>query len=273
MNLAISAIKPNTWQYQLNTLRSGVNKIFETVKEIFKSPTFYLASFSILAIASIAVPLSLASPIALLIPAFFTITNVSIFFKFKKEIFYETNLWVRLLEHNLIPSKKFKWFHKITDNLYLGGLPLKNKNHLEKLKAKKVFSILSVIEDFEYRNTPISFPVSKNELKNEGFLQHQIVTKDFHPVDLKDIIDSVAFIKRETNKGNKVLVHCKSGVGRSATIVCCYLLEKYNLTPEKAVEFVKGRRLIITIKANSSNLQFRQIQKYYEYLQRKRSFY
>jgi len=78
---------------------------------------------------------------------------------------------------------------------------------------------------------------SKEDWKKEGFSQHQVKTQDMKPLQLEDTIDAVEFIKKEVERGRKVYVHCKAGVGRSATAVCCYFLEKYNLTPKEALEF------------------------------------
>jgi len=45
-------------------------------------------------------------------------------------------------------------------------------------------------------------------------------------------------------KGNKVLVHCGSGMQRSCTIVACYLIKYYKLNPEMAINYIKGKRKI-----------------------------
>ncbi|KAI5639979.1 dual specificity phosphatase, catalytic domain-containing protein [Phthorimaea operculella] len=53
-----------------------------------------------------------------------------------------------------------------------------------------------------------------------------------------------AFIQEGLEKGN-VLVHCHFGVSRSATLVIAYLMEKYKLNYEQAVNFVRSRRKFI----------------------------
>ncbi|KAK3858018.1 hypothetical protein Pcinc_035759 [Petrolisthes cinctipes] len=53
--------------------------------------------------------------------------------------------------------------------------------------------------------------------------------------------DAVDFIKQGQNIGT-VLVHCLCGVSRSSTLVTCYLMNKYNITRDKALKRVQRRR-------------------------------
>lgn len=53
-----------------------------------------------------------------------------------------------------------------------------------------------------------------------------------------------AFIDEGLQKGN-VLVHCHFGVSRSATLVIAYIMEKYKLTYDQAVVYVRQRRRFI----------------------------
>lgn len=39
-----------------------------------------------------------------------------------------------------------------------------------------------------------------------------------------------------------IYVHCKAGRTRSATLVACYLIMAYNLSPESAVNFIRDKR-------------------------------
>lgn len=50
------------------------------------------------------------------------------------------------------------------------------------------------------------------------------------------------FINNAIKNGGKVLVHCKCGVSRSATMVAAYLISKQNYTPRQAIDLMKGRR-------------------------------
>ena len=45
-------------------------------------------------------------------------------------------------------------------------------------------------------------------------------------------------------KRNNVLVHCMAGAQRSCAVVAIYLMKYYNMTPSKAISFIKSKRRI-----------------------------
>lgn len=53
------------------------------------------------------------------------------------------------------------------------------------------------------------------------------------------------FIQEALNKNEGVLVHCKFGISRSSTIVCSYLIQKFEYRCIEAISFVSSKRFII----------------------------
>ncbi len=43
-------------------------------------------------------------------------------------------------------------------------------------------------------------------------------------------------------RGELVYVHCKAGRGRSTTLVLCYLVKEFGMTPAAALEMVRAKR-------------------------------
>ncbi len=43
---------------------------------------------------------------------------------------------------------------------------------------------------------------------------------------------------------NKVLIHCMYGISRSVTITCAYLMKKYSISSDKALEIIRDSRSI-----------------------------
>ena len=59
---------------------------------------------------------------------------------------------------------------------------------------------------------------------------------------------------------SSVYVHCKAGRTRSATLVACYLIKKYNLTPEEAVAYIVSRRAQVLLHKK----QWQAIRQFYQ---------
>lgn len=56
----------------------------------------------------------------------------------------------------------------------------------------------------------------------------------------QDLVTGVDFIRRQSvdNPSKSVYVHCKAGRSRSATLVGCYLIMRYNMTAEEAANLM-----------------------------------
>ena len=66
-------------------------------------------------------------------------------------------------------------------------------------------------------------------------------TPDLHAVSAPMLRDGVAFASRHVRARRRVLVHCEHGIGRSALLGLCVLVEQHH-APLAALELLKARR-------------------------------
>ncbi|KAF8935757.1 hypothetical protein EDD21DRAFT_381783 [Dissophora ornata] len=66
----------------------------------------------------------------------------------------------------------------------------------------------------------------------------------------KHIENCVAFVDEARKANARILIHCRVGVSRSATIVIAYLMAHYNLSLVDAYLMVRARRLSVIIQPN-----------------------
>jgi protein-tyrosine phosphatase len=82
-------------------------------------------------------------------------------------------------------------------------------------------------------------------------------TVDDDAPSLAHLHKGVEFIKRQISAGGGVYVHCKSGVGRAATMAVAYLVDS-GLSPDEAWATVrKGRPFV-----NPTPVQLQQIERF-----------
>jgi protein-tyrosine phosphatase len=59
------------------------------------------------------------------------------------------------------------------------------------------------------------------------------------------LCDGVTFINCHLDRGERVLVHCEHGIGRSATLALCVLVSR-GMQPLQALELAKSRRPLVS---------------------------
>lgn len=127
---------------------------------------------------------------------------------------------------------------EIFDHVYLGSEW--NASNLEELQKNGVHHILNVTREIDN-----FFPGMFNYLN--------IRVLDDEKTDLlKHWDDTFKYITRARKEGSKVLVHCKMGVSRSASVVIAYAMKAFNWDFKKALDFVRQKRTCI--KPNTSFL-------------------
>lgn len=66
-------------------------------------------------------------------------------------------------------------------------------------------------------------------------------TDDLCPIQRESIWTGVTWVRRQLARGERVLIHCEHGIGRSVLLACCVLVSR-GRSPREAMELVKRVR-------------------------------
>ncbi|RYH29161.1 hypothetical protein EON65_09540 [archaeon] len=109
------------------------------------------------------------------------------------------------------------YWTKIDDTLLMGCAPFDMFDHPKALKNMGVDAVINMC--YEYDG-----PIGAYE--KLGIKQLRLPTVDHNEVPLFYIMEAMDFIQKCKEKGQKVLVHCKAGNGRAASIALCWMMRQ-----------------------------------------------
>jgi len=167
-----------------------------------------------------------------------------------RSIYFPTLIW-DIVEFRLRGLNKWD---VIEDGLILGAFPA--KKDVRQLHELGVRSVLNTCEE---REGPTK------EYATFGINQLRIPIVDFVEPTLDEIKLAVDFIETNFRSARPVYAHCKSGRGRSATIVLCWLMQYHRLSPAAA------QRRLQKLRGQVRRKLFRcaVVQEFYEELKRR----
>ena len=120
---------------------------------------------------------------------------------------------------------------QLSQQLYIGNI----FNALDKrwLQSKKITHVVNATKQIPnaYYENLYYLKLNLQDHPNQKILCS--LNKAYHYID-----DAI-------KRGGIVLVHCHAGVSRSASIVIYYIMRKYNLTFNQALQYVKNKRKIV----------------------------
>ncbi|XP_076043567.1 protein tyrosine phosphatase, mitochondrial 1 isoform X4 [Oratosquilla oratoria] len=133
-----------------------------------------------------------------------------------------------------------RWFDRIDDKVMLGALPFKGMTK-QLVEAENVRGVISMNETYELK---FLTHMSKG-WASAGVEFLQLSTTDIFEAPCQEKLqEGVEFISNfiAQKKPGFIYVHCKAGRTRSATLVGCYLMKRYEWTPDQAVGRIRERR-------------------------------
>eukprot|EP00428_Durinskia_dybowskii_P066052 CAMPEP_0170366280 /NCGR_PEP_ID=MMETSP0117_2-20130122/6336_1 /TAXON_ID=400756 /ORGANISM="Durinskia baltica, Strain CSIRO CS-38" /LENGTH=173 /DNA_ID=CAMNT_0010620863 /DNA_START=234 /DNA_END=752 /DNA_ORIENTATION=+ len=166
----------------------------------------------------------------------------------------------------------FDWYSCVDDNLYLGALPLQHQD-LDRLPNQLgIKAIVSIVQRFELETETLAGKaVSPQDWRDRGVVQLILESPDFFPPSFESLDSGAAFLNNHLSQGNKCYCHCKSGKGRSASIIMAYFMRYRG--DDVATAFAK-MKLARPVVFDQNSSQMKNMIAYAEYLKgpNKRSF-
>ncbi|MDP8917227.1 MAG: dual specificity protein phosphatase family protein [Pseudomonadota bacterium] len=82
-------------------------------------------------------------------------------------------------------------------------------------------------------------------LRRHGLVFLHLPTLDMHAVSPAMLAAGVDFCRTQLGAGRKLLIHCEHGIGRSALLALCVLVDA-GMAPLEALELAKARRALVS---------------------------
>jgi len=130
---------------------------------------------------------------------------------------------------------KWRIWDWVDEHVLLGGAP--SRREIRRLRDLGVGGVINLCEEFRGY---------QKHLRAAGLTQLWLPTIDYYPPTLEHVLEGLRFIAACRRRGQRVYVHCKAGQGRSTTLVMCYLMAAYRLSPRAAYRRIAEIRPHIT---------------------------
>ena len=131
--------------------------------------------------------------------------------------------------HGTVTGKpdNFSW---LIENKLAGSAIPTSIDEVQWAKDQGVKSIVTIREE----------PLDDKWIKDVNYLH--VSSNDMGVPEFDDLVNAVDFVHKRITNEEPVMVHCLAGLGRTGTILACYLIKYQKMSPDGAIQKVRKER-------------------------------
>ena len=105
-----------------------------------------------------------------------------------------------------------------------------SKDEINWVEEQGIKSIVTVREE----------PLDENWVEDVKYLH--VISNDMGVPEFSDLVNSVDYIHKRITEDEPVMVHCLAGLGRTGTILACYLIKYEKISAKNAIQKIREKR-------------------------------